>query len=284
MHEGKRILLCEDEDSIRDFVMINLERVGYTVTGVDTGEKALECFLKNTSYYSVVLLDVMLPGIDGFSVCKEIRRSNSSVGIIMLSAKAQEMDKVNGLMLGADDYIAKPFSPSELIARIDALFRRMNVPATPSAKAQEMDKVNGLMLGADDYIAKPFSPSELIARIDALFRRMNVPATPLIISSTLDELVSGTFLLNTRTQTLTKNGVLVGLTQVEYQLMEKFLKAPNTTIDRKELLESIWGKDFYGDEKIVDVNIRRLRMKVEDNPSSPVHLTTVWGLGYKWLE
>lgn len=229
--------MCEDEDSIRDFVIINLERVGYNVTGVASGEAALDCFLKNSSNYMVVLLDVMLPGMDGFSVCKEIRRLNSGVGIIMLSAKSQEMDKVNGLMLGADDYISKPFSPSELIARVDALCRRMNAPAVSGGAKKN-----------------------------------------------LDELVSGDFVLNTKTHTLTYLGKLVALTQVEYLLMEKFLSAPNTTIDRKELLESIWGNDFDGDEKIVDVNIRRLRMKIEENPSNPTHLTTVWGIGYKWLD
>lgn len=233
----KKILLCEDEDSIRDFVIINLERFGYKVTGVGSGEEAIEKFNATPNDFVMVLLDVMLPGIDGFTVCKEIRKINNVVGIIMLSAKSQEMDKVNGLMLGADDYITKPFSPSELTARIDALCRRVS----------------------------------------------SSPVTPMI-SQNVDELVSGDFILNTRSHVLTKKDEIIDLTQVEFQLMEQFLKNPNTALERTVLLTNIWGKDFFGDEKIVDVNVRRLRMKIEDDPSAPQHLSTVWGFGYKWIE
>ena len=123
----KRILVCEDEDAIRDFVVINLERSGYTVVDVSCGEDALRVFEEQHGDFDIALLDIMMPGIDGFEVCKKLREKSSTIGIIMLTAKTQEMDKVRGLMLGADDYVAKPFSPSELVARVDAIYRRVNM-------------------------------------------------------------------------------------------------------------------------------------------------------------
>ncbi len=230
----KRILVCEDEDAIREFVVINLTRAGYEVTDVASGEAALDTYEKEKGQFGVALLDVMLPGIDGFTVCKRLREKSSTIGIIMLSAKSQEMDKVNGLMLGADDYITKPFSPSELMARVDALFRRVNMAAVKV----EPD----------------------------------------------NEIVSGPFVLNIRSRSLTKNGKRIDLTQVEFQLMEQFLRNPNVALDRSILLSTVWGDSYFGDDKIVDVNMRRLRMKIEDEPSNPKYLTTVWGFGYKWVE
>ena len=229
-----RILICEDEDAIRDFVVINLQRSGYEVVDVSTGEAALETYEKEKGNFGVAILDVMLPGIDGFTVCKRLREQNSTIGIIMLSAKSQEMDKVNGLMLGADDYVTKPFSPSELVARVDAVFRRVGMA---SVKPQPEN-----------------------------------------------ELRSGPFVLNIRSRSLTKDGKRIDLTQVEFQLMEYFLKNPNVALDRSTLLATVWGDGYFGDDKIVDVNMRRLRMKIEDEPSSPRYLTTVWGFGYKWVE
>ena len=237
-----KILICEDEDAIREFVIINLSRAGYEVTGCNCGEDTIEAFSKDPTTYGIVLLDVMLPGIDGFGVCKKIRQMNPLTGIIMLSAKSQEMDKVNGLMLGADDYITKPFSPSELLARIDALFRRVSITGPAEAFTGQ--------------IAKP---------IDA-------------------NLISGPFVLNVRSRSLTKNDKRIDLTQVEFQIMENFMSSPNTAFERNELLSKVWGEGFFGDEKIVDVNMRRLRMKIEDEPSSPAYITTVWGFGYKWVE
>ncbi len=228
----KRILVVEDEDAIRDFVIINLKRVGYEVEDASSGEEALEIFSRDTTAFDAALLDIMMPGIDGFAVCKEMRKKNSTMGIIMLSAKSQEMDKVNGLMLGADDYITKPFSPSELLARVDAICRRVSL----SAPGKEQS----------------------------------------------DEIQSGIFTLNLKSRTLTKNGVPIDLTQVEFQIMELFLQNPDTAMERSEILKKVWGEGYYGDVKIVDVNIRRLRMKIEDEPSSPKHLLTVWGYGYKW--
>ena len=231
----KKILVCEDEADIREFVVINLKRAGYDVTEVGCGEDALQVFDQQQGQFDVALLDIMMPGIDGFTVCKRIREKSSSIGIIMLTAKTQEMDKVGGLMLGADDYVTKPFSPSELVARVDAIHRRVTMAKTAQESASSLRK-------------------------------------------------SGEFTLDVKSRTLYKNGEQVDLTQVEFQMMELFLDNPNTAIERSEILHKVWGEQYAGDEKIVDVNIRRLRMKVEEEPSSPKHLLTVWGYGYKWMQ
>lgn len=227
----KKLLVCEDESAIREFEVITLRRAGYEVVDTSCGEDAIKAFNAALNDFSVVLLDIMMPGIDGFTVCKKIREKNSRVGIIMLSAKTQEMDKVNGLMLGADDYVTKPFSPSELAARVDAICRRISA-------------------GND-------APSDILK--------------------------SGPFTLSLLSRTLTKNGKIIDLTQVEFQLMELFMSNAETALERKQILVRIWGESYNGDDKIVDVNIRRLRMKIEDEPSNPAHLQTVWGYGYKWM-
>ena len=232
----KRILVVEDEDVIRDFEVINLKRAGYEVVDVPTGEEAIQVFERNPTHFDVAVLDVMMPGMDGFEVCRRIREKNSSIGIIMLTAKSQEMDKVNGLMIGADDYVTKPFSPSELVARVDALHRRVTVAAE---KAQAP------------------APSEL---------------------------KSGPFVLNMKSRTVSKNGRVLELTQVEYQILEYFFNNPNTALGRQDILNKVWGEGYFGDIKIVDVNIRRLRMKLEDAPSKPEFLLTVWGFGYKRVQ
>ena len=232
----KRILVVEDEDVIRDFEVINLKRAGYEVVDVPTGEEAIQVFERNPTHFDVAVLDVMMPGMDGFEVCRRIREKNSSIGIIMLTAKSQEMDKVNGLMIGADDYVTKPFSPSELVARVDALHRRVTVAAE---KAQAP------------------APSEL---------------------------KSGPFVLNMKSRTVSKNGRVLELTQVEYQILEYFFNNPNTALGRQDILNKVWGEGYFGDIKIVDVNNRRLRMKLEDAPSKPEFLLTVWGFGYKWVQ
>ena len=228
----KRILVCEDEDSIREFVVLNLKRSGYEVVDVNCGEKAIEAFDRENGRFDIALLDIMMPGIDGFGVCKALRERSDTLGVIMLSAKSQEVDKVSSLMMGADDYITKPFSISELIARVDAVYRRVSRSSSRNEK------------------------QELIT--------------------------SGPFAIDMKSRVLVKNGNPVDLTQVEFQIMEYFLKNPNTALDRVSILHHIWGENYYGDEKIVDVNIRRIRMKIEDNPSEPEYLTTVWGYGYKW--
>ena len=230
----KKILICEDEEAIRDFVVINLQRSGYTTVAVASGEEALQAFDEQNGDFDVVLLDIMMPGMDGFTACRKLRERSDNIGIIMLTAKTQEMDKVRGLMLGADDYIVKPFSPSELVARVDAIYRRVSMSVSK--------------------------------------KEDNAP------------IVSGCFTLTPKSRTLTKNGVPVDLTQVEYQIMELFIKNKNVALDRSHILEHIWGDNYFGDVKIVDVNIRRLRMKIEDEPSKPIYIQTIWGYGYKWQE
>lgn len=229
----KRVLVCEDEDAIREFIKINLERSGYYVVDVSSGEEALKEINELEKNFEIAILDIMLPGIDGFEVCKQIRKSNDNMGIVMLTAKTQEMDKVRGLMIGADDYISKPFSPSELIARIDAIYRRVKMTKNISDKNSEIIK-------------------------------------------------SGPFKFNIKTKTLIKNDDIIELTAVEYQLMHIFLEKPKISIEKIQILRKIWGEDYFGDSKIVDVNIRRLRTKIEDEPSKPVFIQTVWGYGYKW--
>ena len=226
----RKVLVLEDEDSIRSFVVINLKRAGYDTIEAACGEEALEQLKKNPDI-KVALLDIMLPDIDGFEVCRRIRASNSQIGIIMLTARTQEMDKVTGLMTGADDYVTKPFSPAELTARVDALYRR----AGGEAPAQDAGEIR-----------------------------------------------QPPFLLNTRNRTLEKNGQRIKLTQVEYAVIKLFMDNPGKALSREEILDSVWGRDYFGEVKIVDVNVRRLRIKIEDDPQNPAYITTVWGYGYKW--
>ena len=226
----RKVLVLEDEPNIRSFVVINLKRAGYETIEAGDGEEALELIHKNPDI-KVALLDIMLPGeIDGFEVCRRIRAGNAQMGIIMLTARTQEMDKVTGLMTGADDYVTKPFSPAELTARVDALYRR----------------AGGEMVRDADEISQP------------------------------------PFLLNTRHRTLEKNGQRLKLTQVEYSIVKLFMDNPGKALAREEILDAVWGKDYIGELKIVDVNIRRLRIKLEDDAQNPVYITTVWGYGYKW--
>lgn len=226
----RKVLVLEDEDNIRSFVVLNLNRAVYDTVEATTGEEALE-LLKRHPETRIALLDVNLPGIDGFEVCRRIRATNAKMGIIMLTARTQEMDKVTGLMTGADDYVTKPFSPAELTARVDALYRRS---------------------GSEDKAVET------------------------------GEISQPPFLLNTRNRTLEKNGKRIKLTQVEYSVMKLFMDNPGKALSRDEILEAVWGRDYYGEVKIVDVNIRRLRLKVEDDPTTPTYITTVWGYGYKW--
>ena len=226
----RKVLVLEDEANIRSFVVINLKRAGYEAIEAGTGEEALAQLRRNPDI-KVALLDIMLPDdMDGFEVCRRIRASNSKIGIIMLTARTQEMDKVTGLMTGADDYVTKPFSPAELTARVDALYRRT---------------------GGDEA---------------ADSREIRQPP----------------FLLNTRNRTLEKNGQRVKLTQVEYSIMKLFMENPGKALSRDEILDTVWGRDSFGELKTVDVNIRRLRIKIEDDPTNPTYITTVWGYGYKW--
>ena len=224
----KKVLIMEDEVNIRSFVVINLKRAGYEAIEAGTGLEALERLNEHPDI-GVAILDIMVPEIDGFEVCRRIRAANKQIGIIMLTARTQEMDKVTGLMTGADDYVTKPFSPAELTARIDALYRRIG----GAAAATEV-------------------------------------------------LTQGPFVMNTRNHTLEKAGARIRLTQVEYSIMKLFMQNPGRALSREDILSAVWGRDYEGEVKIVDVNIRRLRIKIEDDTANPTYITTVWGFGYKW--
>ena len=228
-----KIVLIEDDPGIRTVIRLALKGAGFaSVCEADNGADGLALVLWEKP--ALVILDLMLPGMDGLAVCSTIRRTPSVSGtpIVMLTARSTEEDVVRGLELGADDYITKPFSLSELTARVDAIYRR---------------------------VCMSFSHDE---------------SSPVI--------ESGPFTLNLKSRTVSKNGTPIDLTQVEYQILEYFLNNKNTALDRESILKHIWGENYYGDYKIVDVNIRRIRLKIEDEPSNPQYIVTIWGYGYKW--
>jgi len=228
---ARKVLVVEDETAIRELIALNLRMGGFDVTEAGSAEEAAQRL--SIGVFDAAILDVMLPGRDGFSLCESIRRQNNSIGIIILSAKGQEQDKIRGLSIGADDYMTKPFSVSELLARVEALCRRVGRSA-------------------------PEAPEE-VSRIQ-----------------------SGCFVLDKKSRILYKNDAPIDLTQVEFQIMELFFQNQGVALVREKILEGVWGKNYFGDVKIVDVNIRRLRMKIEDEPSNPQHILTVWGYGYRW--
>ena len=232
-----RVLVVEDEANIRDMIALNLRHAGMEVVEAESAEAALPLLAQKPGC-DAAILDVMLPGMNGFSLCETIRRTDQQIGIIILSAKGQEQDKIRGLSIGADDYMTKPFSVSELLARVEALCRR--VTRTKEGESRE-----------------------------------NTP---------LSTLTSGEFVLDENRRVLLKAGQPIELTQVEFQIMELFFRNPGTALVREKILKGVWGENYFGDVKIVDVNIRRLRMKVEDEPSHPAHIMTVWGYGYRWEE
>ena len=227
----KHILIAEDESAIREFIAINLTRAGYDVISVADGQEAIDVYNAKKDDLNLVVLDLMMPKKDGIEVCKYIRNCDKDIGIIILSAKSQEIDKVSGLMMGADDYIVKPFSPSELLARVDALFRR--IVTSQKTKIEET------------------------------------------------KLISSPFILDTKKKTLQKGDVEIELTLTEYTLMVMFLSNKGVAFSRAQILETIWP-NVKIEEKAVDVNIRRLRMKIEDEASNPKYISTVWGIGYRW--
>lgn len=225
----KRILIVEDGGAIaaieRDYLMLSDFQVDIAATGPEG------LAMGRSGGYDLILLDLMLPGLDGFALCSTLRET-LDIPILMVTARQEDIDKIKGLGLGADDYITKPFSPSELTARVDAIYRRVCMSFIKDEKSSVIE--------------------------------------------------SGPFTLNLKSRTVTKNGKLIDLTQVEYQIMEYFLNNQNTALDRASILNHIWGDGYFGDDKIVDVNIRRIRMKIEEEPSKPHYITTIWGYGYKW--
>ncbi|MEF9951850.1 MAG: response regulator transcription factor [Clostridium sp.] len=230
MNKKIKTLIVEDELSIRKFIAINLSRNEFEVEEADCGEVALEKY--DTFKPSVVVLDVMMPGIDGFEVCQKIREQNKDVIIIMLTAKGQDMDKIMGLEIGADDYMVKPFNPLELIARIRAIYRR---------STSSIDENKTSITYAD-------------------------------------------LILDLKSQRFFKKDSQLDLTPTEFALIKLFLENPGKAFNRDEILNKIWGEDYFGDTKTVDVHIRRLREKIEDIPSSPKYIETVWGVGYRLKE
>ena len=217
-----RVLVVEDEANIRDMIALNLRHAGMEVVEAESAEAALPLLAQKPGC-DAAILDVMLPGMNGFSLCETIRRTDQQIGIIILSAKGQEQAKIRGLSIGADDYMTKPFSVSELLARVEALCRRV-------IRTKEEDS-NG-----------------------------NTP---------LGTLTSGEFVLDENRRVLLKAGQPIELTQVEFQIMELFFRNPGTALVREKILKGVWGENYFGDVKIVDVNIRRLRMKVEGRAQPP---------------
>lgn len=224
----KKILIIEDEESIRGFLKINLKRNGYEVIEADNGELGVKLALKEKP--AIIILDVMLPGIDGFKVCKIIRNEDEKVGIIILTAKSQDLDKIMGLEYGADDYIIKPFNPMELLLRIKVLLRRIS-----------------------DYEEKK-------------------------------GIIQGKFKLDIYAKRIFKNNKEIDLTPKEYSIIKLFIENPNKAFSRDELMDLVWGEDYIGDPKIVDVNIRRLRSKIECSSLNEKFIETIWGFGYRWRD
>ncbi len=232
----KRILVCEDERAIREFVVFNLKRADFEVLEASNGEEALRLYKEQSEPIDIALLDVMMPGIDGFEVCRSLRAADPTIGIVMLTARSQEAEKVQGLHCGADDYVTKPFGIAELMARVSALYRRVQILREKSGEKY------------------------------------------------LEKVERGEFTLDLRSRMLHMHGEMVDLTQMEFQILEFFFTHPDGCHKREEILRYVWGEEYSGDDKVVDVNLRRLRMKIESDPSNPRHIITVWGKGYQWID
>ena len=227
----RKILIIEDEAAIRGFVKVGFQRGDYLILEAETGEEGIK--IAREEEPDIVILDIMLPGMDGFEVCKILREEFPSMGIIMLTARNLDMDKIMGLEYGADDYMVKPFNPLELVLRAEAVMRRL--------KADEIGEAK-------------------------------------------DKLESGPFVIELDSQKVLKNGKEIETTPKEYQLLKLFVENPGKAFSREQLLKTVWGYEFVGDSRIVHVHIRRLRKKIEDVPSKPEYIETVWGTGYRWKE
>ncbi|WHH58626.1 response regulator transcription factor [Petroclostridium sp. X23] len=226
---GHKILIVEDESNIRRFLKINFERNGYTVIEAESGEEGI--IKARREEPQIVILDVMLPGMDGFKVCEALRKEFSSMGIVMLTARSQDADKITGLENGADDYLVKPFNTAELILRVKALSRRLDI----KNETKEHKRIK-----------------------------------------------SGPFTIDIYAQEAFKQEAKIELTPTEYVLLKLFMENEGKAFHRDELLDMVWGRSYMGDPKVVDVNIRRLRAKIEDSPVNPTYIVTIWGIGYKW--
>ena len=227
-----KVLLLEDDESIRSMIAINLKRVGMYILEVGTGEEALDMVDRHNDI-DIAVLDIMLPGIDGIQVCRKIRKDRPFTGIIMLTAKAQEKDKINALESGADDYVTKPFSVAEFMARMNSLIRRVKI------------NIEGVQTGV---------------------------------------IKQGKFEIDENSKKFYKDKIEIELTPTEFSIVKLFMKTPGKAYDRNDILTKVWGEYYFGELKIVDVNVRRLRKKIEDDPSIPRYIETVWGMGYRWKE
>ncbi|HEX3012171.1 MAG TPA: response regulator transcription factor [Syntrophomonadaceae bacterium] len=228
MNEIKvKVMVVEDEESIRRFITLNLSAVGYEIGEADSGEKALA--MLGSFKPDVIVLDLMLPGINGFEVCRQVREKMPETFVIMLTAKGQDTDKILGLELGADDYMVKPFNPIELTARIKAMLRRS-----------------------------------------------------IHFEAEHDILVCDDLRLDLAAKKFFKNSIEIELTPIEFALLKMFMENQGKALNRNEMLNAVWGENYFGDTKTLDVHIRRLREKLEDNPSTPEYIKTVWGCGYRW--
>ena len=228
----EKILVLEDEIGIRSFVSINLKREGYEIIEAGSGQEAIEQ-LSNHPDISIALLDVMLPDMSGIEICKFIRQQFDQIGVIMLTAKGQEEDKLEGFISGADDYMVKPFSIKELLVRVSALIRRVK-------KDENKFKSN--------------------------------------------EIISDPFILNIDKRKLYKNGIEIELTPTEFSIVKYLMVNAKKSLSRDQILSEVWGSNYLYDFKIVDVNIRRIRNKIEDDPSKPKYIQTVWGYGYCFIK
>lgn len=230
--ENNKVLILDDEDSIRQFMKINLEYQGYQTVEAASGEEAIKVFEQENP--AVAILDVMLPGISGFEVCQTIREKSPKTGIIMVSAKSQDIDKILGLERGADDYIIKPFNPQELILRVRSLMRRVNLSS----------------------VEKQTSNSKNIT--------------------------DGPFTLNLYSKAFYKEDIEIDVTPTEFAILKNFIQNKGKAMTRDEIMEATWGENYSNDTKIVDVNIRRIRAKIEEDPAKPQFIETVRGTGYRW--
>ena len=230
--ENKKILIVDDEASIRQFMKINLDYQGYQTVEAASGEEAIKIFEQEKP--AVAILDIMLPGISGYEVCEKIRSLSPMTGIIMVSAKSQDIDKILGLEKGADDYIIKPFNPQELILRVRSLMRRVDLVQTDS---KEKGK---------------------------------------------DNITDGPFTLDVYAKSFYKGDREIDVTPTEFTILQNFIKNKGKAMTRDEIMVQTWGENYSNDTKIVDVNIRRIRAKIEENPAKPEYIETVWGTGYRW--
>lgn len=229
---NNRVLICDDEDHIRQFMKINLEYSGFDIVEASTGEDAVR--LTDETKPAVLVLDIMLPGISGYDVCEKVRSKYPKIGIIMVSAKSQDIDKILGLEKGCDDYIIKPFNPQELILRVRSLMRRVNY-TEEEAKDEKYESLK-----------------------------------------------DGPFKLDLYSRSFYKNDVEIDVTPTEFTILKNFIENKGKAMTRNEIMTETWGENYSTDTKIVDVNVRRIRAKIEENPAKPEYIETVWGTGYRW--